>query len=287
MLFLSILVLPWLAPNAYADGVPVLGSSSGFAVLGASTVTNTGPTTINGDLGLWAGTSIVDSVQITLVGASAIHNHDGVAQLAQQDETNAYNTLKLLPATMNLTGHDLGSSGTSPIGTLTPGVYTFSSTAQLNGLLTLNFQNLNNAQFVFVIGSTLTTASASNVMVINGNSTDSIYWLVGSSATLGTTTDFAGNILALDSITLTTGAEDLCGRVFAQTGAVTLDTNVISNNCTTFDNGSGRSDFGSAGFSGGSGTATGVPEPSTLMLLGSGIFGLLAMRRSQAKARRA
>jgi type VI secretion system secreted protein VgrG len=108
--------------------------------------------------------------------------------------------------------------------------------------------------------------------VTNGVASDSIFWQVGSSATLGTTTTFAGNILALDSITLTTGAKIECGRAFAQTGAVTLDTNDISNNCSIDNFGSGATDYGSNGFSG-------VPEPGTFLLLGIGLAGFVVKAR--------
>ena len=113
-----------------------------------------------------------------------------------------------------------------------------------------------------------------------------MYWQVGSSATLGTTTAFAGNILALDSITLNTNAKILCGRALAQTGAVTMDTNTISNNCSTFNNGTGRSDFGSAGFSGGSGSGQAIPEPGTMALFSIGFISLAAasFRRAPRKA---
>ena len=124
-----------------------------------------------------------------------------------------------------MTGQDLGGL------TLTPGVYCFSSSAQLTGTLTLDAQGNPNAVFIFKIGSTLTTASNSSVVVINtgGNSSIAcnVFWQVGSSATLGTGTSFAGNILALTSITLNTGA-NVSGRVLARNGAVTLDTNNVT-----------------------------------------------------------
>jgi hypothetical protein len=260
---LGFLILSVLAVNAHAQ--TFLLSAGNFAVLGASAVTNTGPTILNGDLGVSPGTAISGFPPGTVNGT--IHQTDAVALQAQNDATNAYNTLAGLTPFVDLTGDTLG---VGPAATLGAGVYKFDSSAQLNGILHLNFTG-NNQNIVFQIGSTLTTASASQVLITGANSTDNVYWQVGSSATLGTTTAFEGNIISYASDTLNTGATDGCGSVIALTGAVTLDTNTISNTCTATVGGIG----------GGTGGGPGVPVPeggSTLLYLCSFLLPIGAMR---------
>jgi hypothetical protein len=204
---------------------PPLGAADPFAVLGSSTVTNTGPTVVNGDLGVSPGTAITGFAGFPPGGpgvvTGTIHSADAAAGSAQTSITTAYNALASQACNLNLTGTDLGGL------TLTPGAYCFSSSAQLTGTLTLNGLGNPGAVWVFQIGSTLTTASGSRVVFINSGQSCGAFWQVGSSATLGTTTAFAGNILALASITLNTGATN-SGGLFARTAAVTLDTNVVS-----------------------------------------------------------
>jgi len=197
-----------------------MGQAASFAVLGGSAVTNTGATSVLGELGVSPGTAVTGFPPGIVTGGS-IHINDAVAQQAQTDLTIAYNNLAGQAPTADLSGQDLGGL------TLGPGVYRFTSTAQLTGTLTLDAQGDPAAVFVFQIGSTLTTASAANVVIINGGSDCNVYWQVGSSATLGTGSALAGSILALTSITLTTSAT-VSGRVLARNGAVTLDTNTVA-----------------------------------------------------------
>jgi uncharacterized protein (TIGR03437 family) len=198
-----------------------LGTASTYAVLAGSGVTNTGATIVTGNVGS-SPTIAVGGFPPGVVAPPFTVTSTAASATAQTDLTTAYNDLVALPCTTNLTGQDLGS-----LAALTPGVYCFNSSAQLTGTLTLNGQNNPNASFTFQIGSTLTTASASQIILTNGAQPGNIFWQVGSSATLGTTTAFQGNIVSLTSITLNTGAS-VTGRALARNGAVTMGDNSIT-----------------------------------------------------------
>jgi hypothetical protein len=204
---------------AWTQSAPSLGSAQSFAVLGASTVTNTGPTVITGDLGVSPGTAVTGFPPGTVSGGT-IHAGDATATAAQAAAHTAYGNLVAQPCGTNLTGKILGTSPGAV--TLSPGVYCFDSSAQLTGTLTLN----GGGVYVFQMKSTLTTASNSSVVLVKGATAGNVFWQVGSSATLGTNTAFEGSILALISDTVTTGTS-VTGRVFALTGGVTLSGNRI------------------------------------------------------------
>jgi ice-binding like protein len=219
LVFTAILVALPIA----AQAAPVnLATAQPFVVLGAAGVTNTGPSVLNGDLGVSPGTSLTGFGAPAVVNG-ATHANDAVAAQAQADLTTGYDIAAAQPISPgnDLTGIDLGGLS------LSPGAYGYSTSAQLTGQLTLDAHGDPNAQFVFVIGSTLTTASASSVILINGASPCNVFWKVGSSATFGTATAFEGNVLALTSISVNNGVTVL-GRLLARTGAVTLDTDVLT-----------------------------------------------------------
>ena len=265
---------------ALAATQPNLGTADSFAVLAGSTVTNTGQTVITGDLGVSPGTAVTGFPPGTVVGAQ--HKADAVALKAKTDLVTGYNDAAGQTPFVDKTGQDLGGQN------LTPGVYRFSSSAQLTGRLTLNGQGNSNAVFIFQIGSTLTTASNSSVVLINGASPCSIWWQVGSSATLGTGTQFQGNLLALTSISLTTGANILPGRALARNGAVTLDTNRITKpaNCVATSPVASPSAHPKPPV-----TGSGPPQPGTLpweliLIGGVGSLGAMALVGLRIRGRR-
>lgn len=213
---------------AHGQAAPPLGTTTNFAILAGAGITNTGSSVIigtaalPGDLGTSTAT-IVGFPPGSVAAPGVIHpTGDGATIAAQSDLTTAYNNLLNRPATANLTGRDLGGL------TLIPGVYNFSSSAGLTGILRLNALGNPNAVFIFNIASTLVTASASSVSLINGAQGGNVFWRVGSSATLGSATSFAGDILAQASITFDPGATIACGAAWARVGAVTLSSNMIS-----------------------------------------------------------
>ena len=195
-----------------------LGTATSFAVLAGSGITNTGPTTITGDVGTFPTPTETGFGSVTIIGTN--HIGDAVTQAAKTDLVTAYNDAASRTPATTVSG-DIGGQ------TLTPGVYNSSSSLGITGTLTLDAQGDPNAVFIFQIGSTLTTASGSSVVLINGAQACNVFWQIGSSATLGTGSTFQGTILALASITATTGVV-VTGRLLARNGAVTLDTNTIT-----------------------------------------------------------
>jgi type VI secretion system secreted protein VgrG len=210
-----------VAIGSDATAAPVavgLGTASSFAVLAGTGVTNTGPTTITGDIGAFPTATITGLTSITVSGTN--HAGDSVTQGAKTDLTTAYVTAAGEGPTTAIAADLVGR-------TLKPGVYNSASAVGLSGVLTLDAAGDPNAVWVFQAGSTLITASGSKVVMLNGAQSCHVYWQVGSSATLGTNSTFTGTILALTDISVQTGAT-VDGRVLARNGAVTLDSNTIT-----------------------------------------------------------
>jgi hypothetical protein len=237
---LSTLIFASSALGATSVG---LGKAASFSVLGGSTITNTGNTTMFGDLGLAPGSSVTGAPVVL----GETHIDDAVANEAKIALTTA--------ATTAANEASNGSAGTELAGQeFLPGVYTASTSLLLSsGSVTLNAQGDPNAVFIFQIGSTLTTGSNTDVSLINGAQACNVFWQVGSSATLGTGTHFVGTIMAANSITANTGAT-IHGRLLAQTAAVTLEDNTIT-----------RSTCASSSSGSGGGTETTTPEETVAL----------------------
>jgi hypothetical protein len=224
--FTLLLILFVFASSALAQSVPPLGAAESFAALGGTAITATGPAVISGNVGVSPGSAVTGFPPATVVNGQIYTGAGSLAGPAQSSALDAYNNLKgqaCLPAN-NLTGKILGQ--TPGFLSLSPGVYCFDTSAQLNATLTLNDGGDPNAIFIFQIGTTLTTASSSQVIMSSGGRGKNVYWQVGTSATIGTSTNFRGNIIANTSITLTTSATTT-GRVFALNGAATIDSTSV------------------------------------------------------------
>jgi len=210
-----------LPGNAQAAAVPVpLGTADSFVVLAGAGVTNTGPTTLNGDLGTYPTKTITVTGKMTVTGTN--HAGDAVTQKAKTDLVTAYNTTAGEGPTSPITG-DLNGR------TLKPGVYNSATSMGLRtgGTLTLDAAGNPDAVFVFQAGSTLKAESGSKILLRNGARSCNVFWQVGSSTTIGTNASFIGTVMSMQSITLNTGAK-VVGRALARNGAVTLDRNTIT-----------------------------------------------------------
>jgi hypothetical protein len=207
----SFMVLAWSA-TALAASDPGLGISGTFAVLAGTTITNTGPSWITGELGVAPGASVAGFPPGT---SGAAHIADPAATFAETSLISAFaNAAQTCDADysgVNLGGHTLG-----------PGAYCQSTAPTLTGTLTLNGAGV----YIFEIGSTLITSAGARVQLTGGAQPCDVFWRVGSSATIGASTAFVGNVMAFSSIAILPGAT-LAGRALARTGAVTLDTNRI------------------------------------------------------------
>lgn len=230
-IFAVVVLVAAIVPAITSAAGPTVnkGTTSTYGVLAATTITNTGATTMSGtagsDVGLSPGTSYTGGVSVTRAGVD--HITDGAAAIAQADLTTAYNDL-LAPAATTLANQDLAGQ------TITPGVYsTAAGTFSNSGALTLDAQGDASAVFIFRAASTVITSPSSTMVLTNGAQACNVYWQVGSSATIGVSSTFVGHVYALTSITANTGAT-IYGQLLARNGAVTLDNNtIVNNNCVT------------------------------------------------------
>lgn len=220
---IALAILAVFALPTAAQAAPVgLGTAGPFVVLGGTKVTNVGPSVLNGNLGISPGTEL-EGFGLPAVINGSTHATDEVAAKAQLDLTTAYDAAAgqpVLPAN-DLSGEDLGGLK------LSPGTYRYNAAALLTGAVILDAEGDPNAEFVFQIGSQLTTESASSVVLVNGASPCNVYWQVGSSAELGTTTSFQGTLMALTSISLNSKAT-VVGRMLARNGQVSLIENTLT-----------------------------------------------------------
>jgi hypothetical protein len=221
LMILGVLANTQSIPRAAATSppsAPNLGTAISFGVLAGSAVTNAGHSIVVGNLGVSPGIAVTGFPPGTATGTT--NKNDAVAVQAESDLASGYNAIAADSCSSNLTGKNLGGL------TLTPGVYCFSAAASLTGTLTLNAQGNNSGVFIFQIGSALTTASSSSVVMTTGGNACDVFWQVGSSAVLGANTAFTGDILALASVVLGAGA-NVNGSALARNGAVTLNTNQV------------------------------------------------------------
>lgn len=231
----------FIALSSPSEGAVSLGTAASFGVLAGTQITNTGLTTVAGNIGVDPQSAITGFFGTlanegpgTFTGTA--HQDDITAELAKADAAAAFSALNGLAVNTTAVAVELGGQ------TLNPGVYSL-GTAEMTGILTLD----GVGDYVFQIGSTLNTAALASVNLINGANPANVFWAVGSSATLGIGSAISGNIIALTSATLTTGAS-VNGRVIALNGAVTLDSNSV------------------------------IPEPTTISLLSFLALGLVSRR---------
>ena len=206
-----------VAPTSQASTFVSLGTADNFAVLAGSGITNTGPTAVVGDIGTFPTITYTGKTSVTQTGTD--HAGDAITQAAKTDLVTAYNGV----VAQSLTS----STGAIAASTLVPGVYNSGTSLGLSGNIILDAGGNANAVFVFQAGSTVVTASGTNITLINGGQPCNVFYSAGSSATLGTGTHLVGNIIAMQSIT-DNGGSVVNGRLLARNGAVTLNNTSVS-----------------------------------------------------------